>query len=128
MSVAQCIDSVASIFDKSSSPKMVTLIPYFRREGIFHLQDFYNAILGNLRHDLSVNSWTSSQPIKRQRHNGISEAAPILTDLPNETIFHIMSNLDAHALKNIRKASKKLFYLTETFVGYEIRYNDPGQN
>ena len=80
-----------------------------------------NAILGNLRHDLSVNSWTSSQPIKRQRHNGISETAPILTDLPNETIFHIMSNLDAHALKNIRKASKKLFYLTETFVGYEIR-------
>jgi len=93
-------------------------LQYFRREGIFNLQDCNIVISGNLRHDLSVNGWTSSQQIKRQRH---SETAPILTDLPNETLFHIMSNLDAHALKNIRKASKKLFYLTETFVGYELK-------
>ena len=93
---------------------MGSKLQYFRREDIFNLQDYNIVISGNLRHDLSVNGWTSSQQIKRQRH---SETAPILTDLPNETLFHIMSNLDAHALKNVRKASKKLFYLTETFVG-----------
>ena len=114
MSAAQCIGSVASLFDKSSSPKMVTLNYSILDQKVFLIFKIKIVISGNLRHDLSVNGWTSSQQIKRQRH---SETAPILTDLPNETLFHIMSNLDAHALKNVRKASKKLFYLTETFVG-----------
>ena len=41
MSAAQCIDSVASLFDKSSNPKMVILIPYFRRKGIYNLGKCY---------------------------------------------------------------------------------------
>ena len=107
MSAAQCTGLVASLFVKSSSPKMVSLIYSILDESYFHS--------GNLRHDLSVNCWTSSQQIKRQRH---PEVATFLTDLPNEILFHVMSNLDNHALKNVRKTSKKLFYLTETFVGY----------
>ena len=74
-----------------------------------------NGHLGNLRHDLSVNCWTSGLECQRNDCNAF-------VGLPNEILLLIISKLDGYSLKNIRKSCRKLHFLTDNLIGYVLLY------